>query len=173
MVLPIRPTNKARNKRSSPSRANNKKRSSSRKHIISPKQYHNLLSCAAITMASIAALFCMTSTLLLLSQLNCFNTHFGLPKSITNTRVTHNTSNGNDRYGVELRGSTGVTLDDASKAMLQAHAKSGGAPLQLNMNIPSILNVMNGDGRQPIPVSYEQIQNAIFSQIPPLEPTTF
>ncbi len=43
-----------------------------------PKKHQHLLCCPAAMMASIA-LFFMFSALLLLSQLNCFHTHFGLP----------------------------------------------------------------------------------------------
>jgi hypothetical protein len=129
------------------------------------KRHLNLLSCPA-AMASIA-LFFMISALLLLSQLNCFNTHFGLPKSVTDTRVTHSANGSN----FDLMGTTEVTLDRASLARIQAHAKSGGGPLEITMDLPSILNVMNSGG-QPIQVSDEQIQKAMFSQIPQLKPAT-
>jgi hypothetical protein len=152
MVLPI--TTKGKRL---PSRANKRSRKQSRKH-------QNLLSCPA-AMASIA-LFFMTSALLLLSQLNCFNTHFGLPKSVTDARVTHSA---NGSY-VDLMGTTEVTLDRASLAKLQAHAKSGGGILEMTINLPSIPNGMKSGG-QPIQLSDEQIQKAIFSQIPQLEPT--
>jgi hypothetical protein len=142
----------------SPSRANKRSRKQSKKH-------QNLLSCPA-AMASIA-LFFMISALLLLSQLNCFNTHFGLPKSVTDARVTHS-ANGS-RY-VELMGTTEVTLDRASLAKLQAHAKSGGGRLEMTIKLPSIPNGMKNGGQQPIQLSDKQIQKAIFSQIPQLEP---
>jgi hypothetical protein len=116
---------------------------------------------------ALIALFFMISALLLLSQLNCFNTHFGLPKSITDARVTH--SSAANVSNVNLMGTTKVTLDSASIAMLQAHAKSGGGTLETEMDLPMILNVMNSGG-QPIQLSDKQIQKAIFSQIPQLEP---
>jgi hypothetical protein len=150
MVLPIT----TKSKRSSPSRANKRSRKQSKKHP-------NLLSCPA-AIASIA-LFFMISVLLLLSQQNCFNTHFGLPKSVTDARVTHS-ANGSSY--VDLMGTTKVTLDRASLAKLQAHAKSGGSPLEMTINLPSIPN----SGGQPIQLSDEQIQKAISSQIPQLEP---
>jgi hypothetical protein len=118
-------------------------------------------------MASIA-LFFMYSALLLLSQLNCFNTHFGLPKSVTDSRVTHS---GNGSGSFDLSGTTNVKLDKASIATLQAYAKSGGGPLSIPMDLPSILNVMESSG-QPIQVTDEQIQKAIFSLIPQVEPAT-
>jgi hypothetical protein len=111
-------------------------------------------------MASIAFFF-MISALLLISQLGCFNTHFGLPKSVTDAQVTHST---NGSY-VDLMGTTEVTLDRASLARLQAHAKSVGGPLEMTINLPSIPS-----GGQPIQLSEEQIQKAILSQIPQLEP---
>jgi hypothetical protein len=155
MALPIT----TKSKRSSPSRANKRSRKQSKNH-------QNLLSCPA-AMASIA-LFFMISALLLLSQLNCFNKHFGLPKSVTDARVTHS-ANGSHVH-VELMVTTEVTLDRASLAKLQAHAKSsGGGPLEITMDLPSILNGMKSGG-QPIQLSDEQIQKAIFSQIPQLEP---
>jgi hypothetical protein len=117
-------------------------------------------------MASIA-LFLMTSALLLLSQLDCFNTHFGLPKSVTDARVTHS-ANGSSY--VDLMGTTKVTLDRASYAKLQAHTKSGGGPLEMTIDLPSIPDGMKSGG-QPIQLSDAQIQKAIFSQIPQLEPT--
>jgi hypothetical protein len=122
-----------------------------------------MLSCPA-AMASIALLF-MTSALLLLSQLNCFNTHFGLPKSVTDARVTHST---NGSY-VDLTVTTEVTLDRASLVKLQAHAKSGGGLLEMTINLPSIPNGIKSGG-QPIQLSDEQIQKAISSKIPQKEP---
>jgi hypothetical protein len=124
MVLPI--TTKSKR---SPSRANKRSRKRSKIH-------QNMLSCPA-AMASIA-LFFMISALLLLSQLNCFNAHFGLPKSVTDARVTHSA---NGSY-VDLMGTTKVTLDRASLAKLQAHATSGGGPLKTTINLPSIPNGM-------------------------------
>jgi hypothetical protein len=113
----------------SPSRANKRYRKQSKK----PK---NLLSCPA-AMASIA-LFLMISAMLLLSQLNCFNTHFGLPKSVTDAPVTHYA---NGSY-LDLMGTTKVAVDRASLAKLQAHATSGGGPLKTTINLPSIPNGM-------------------------------
>jgi hypothetical protein len=153
MVLPI--TTKSKR---SPSLANKQSRKQS-------KKYQNLLSCPA-AMASIAWFF-MISAVLLLSQLNCFNTHFGLPKSVNDARVTHSANGGH----IDLMGTTEVILDSASIARIQAHSKSGGGPIEITMDLPSILNVMKSGG-QPIQLSDEQIQEAIFSQIPQLQPTT-
>jgi hypothetical protein len=111
-------------------------------------------------------LFFMISALLLLSQLSCFNTHFGLPKSVTDARVI-DSANGSGY--ADLTGTIKVTLDRASLAKLQAHAKSGGGPLEMTINLPSIPDGMKRGG-QPIQVSDAQIQKAIFSQIPQLEP---
>jgi hypothetical protein len=143
-----------------PSRANKRSRKQQ-----PPKKHHpDLLSCPA-AMASIA-LFFIISALLLLSQLNCFNTHFGLPKLVTDTRVHHSSENVSS---VDLMGNTEVTLDSASIARLQAHAKSGGGLLEIKMDHEMILNILNSGG-QPIQLSDEQIQKAISSQIPQLEP---
>jgi hypothetical protein len=120
-------------------------------------------------MASIA-LFFMISALLLLSQLNFFNTHLDLPKSVNDARVTHS-ANGGDIDLPVMVGTTEVTLDRASLARLQANAKSGGGPIQITMDLPSVLNVMKS-GEQPIQLRDEQIQKAIFSQIPQSEPAT-
>jgi hypothetical protein len=152
MVLPI--TTKSKR---SPSRANKRSRKQS-------KNYQNLLSCPA-AMASTVVFF-MISALLLLSQLNCFNTHFGLPKSVTDARVTHSA---NGSYFVDLMVTTEATVDRAGLAKLQAHAKSGGGPLEMIISLPSIPNGMKSGGL-PIQLSDEQIQKAISSQIPQLEP---
>jgi hypothetical protein len=139
------------------------KRSPSRQQS---KKYQNLLSYPA-AMASIA-LFFIISAMLLLSQLNCFNTHFGLPKSVTpHARVTPRSAN--DSYLNLVMGTTKVAVDTASLAKLQAHAKSGGGPLETTINLPYIPNGMKSVTGQAIRLSYEQIQKVIISQNPHLE----
>jgi hypothetical protein len=152
MVLPI--TTKSKR---SHSRANKRSRKQSKNH-------QNLLSCPA-AMASIA-LFFMISALLLLSQLHLFNTHFGLPKSVTDARVTHSA---NGSYVVDLMVTTEIRVDRAGLAKLQAHAKSGAGPLEMTFHLPSIPIGIKSGG-QPIQLSDEQIQKAISGQIPQLEP---
>jgi hypothetical protein len=62
-----------------------------------------------------------------------------------------------------------MTLDRASLSKLQAHAKSGGGPLEMMINLPSIPPNDMKSGGQPLQLSDEQIQRAILSQIPQLE----
>ena len=110
------------------------------------------VSCPA-AMASIAA-FLVASFLIILSQMDCFNMHFGLPKSITDTEITHSAN----RSYVDMYGSAQVQLDAATTAQLQAHTESGGGPLILTIPVAEIPNGRNG----PIPM--EKIREGLLSQ---------
>ena len=80
----------------------------------------------------------LVATILLLSQCDCFNVHFGLPKSITKTRVGHNGS-----Y-VDLSGSATISLDAETLAQLRLHEHQQGQPLQVMIDASEIPLKPNG-----------------------------
>jgi hypothetical protein len=134
--------------RVSPKRTTSKKRARKNKNNVVG------VSCPA-AMASIAV-FLVVSFLIILSQMNCFNMHFGLPKSITDTKITHSA---NGSY-MDMYGSAQVQLDAAGVAQLKAHTESGGGPLTLTIPVSEIPNGSTGR----IPISPEQIRKALLSQ---------
>jgi hypothetical protein len=126
------------------------KRTRNKKHVGYKKYSTNnnsFISCPA-AIASIA--FLMIASLILLSQMDCFCMHFGLPKQITSAQVSH-TAEGSF---LDVSGSAQVQFDAAAMEQLKVAAKLG---VKLNLSVETSLILPDGG---PVSIGADQIREA-------------
>jgi hypothetical protein len=142
---PVTKNVKAVTRKRSHRNANNKKRV--RK---TSNNNNTFLSCHA-AIASIA--FLLISTLIIFSQLGCFNVHFGLPKSIDDVQISHEA----DGSYVEMYGSAQIELDAETMQQLKAHTSG---PFTLNIDVAEMPSGPNAR----LPIDAATVRKALLSQ---------
>jgi hypothetical protein len=141
---PITKNVKAVTRKRSNRNTNNKKR------VRKTSNNNSFLSCHA-AIASIA--FLLISTLIVFSQLGCFNVHYGLPKSIDDVHISHEA----DGSYIEMIGSAQVILDAETMQQLKAHT---GGPFIVNIDLAELPSGPNAR----IPIDAATVRKALLSQ---------